>query len=213
MAASIPSQARNLPLLTTASTTIGKTYIITGANVGLGFEAAKHLATLGAAKVILAVRNPSAGQAAKLDIEAAAGLGPDSNVVQVWPLDLCSYASVRAFAKRAGDELERIDGLVMNAAVALATREMAEGHVKPVTVNVISTLLLAVLLLPVMSGMARKVGGGMLPRVVVVTSRVGFDAKEEWEGIKGDPVRGMDDEGMVPVTTWVFSVLILVSSG
>ena len=212
MAASVPTQARNLPLLATPSTTAGKTYIITGANTGLGFEAAKHLATLGAAKVILAVRNPSAGQAAKLDIETAAGLGPDSDVVQVWPLDLCSYASVRAFANRAGDELERIDGLVLNAAVALATREMAEGHVKPVTVNVISTLLLAVLLLPVMSGMAEKLGGGMLPRVVVVTSRVGFDAREEWEGIKDDPVRGMDAEDMVPLTTWVL-ILILVSSG
>jgi NAD(P)-dependent dehydrogenase (short-subunit alcohol dehydrogenase family) len=201
----LPTQAHNLPLLATPSTTAGKTYIITGANTGHGFEAAKHLATLGAAKVILGVRNPAAGQAAKLEIDTAAGLlGPDaSDVVQVWPLDLCSYASVRAFAKRAGDELARIDGLVLNAAVALATREVAEGHAKPVTVNVVSTLALAVLLLPVMSGLAKKVGGGLVPRVVVVTSRVGFDAREAWEGIKGDPVRGMDAEDMDPVATYV----------
>jgi NAD(P)-dependent dehydrogenase (short-subunit alcohol dehydrogenase family) len=201
----LPTQAHNLPLLATPSTTAGKTYIITGANTGLGFEAAKHLATLGAARVILGVRNPAAGQAAKLEIDTAAGLlGPDaSDVVQVWPLDLCSYASVRAFAKRAGDELARIDGLVLNAAVALATREVAEGHAKPVTVNVVSTLALAVLLLPVMSGLAKKVGGGLVPRVVVVTSRVGFDAREAWEGIKGDPVRGMDAEDMDPVATYV----------
>jgi NAD(P)-dependent dehydrogenase (short-subunit alcohol dehydrogenase family) len=199
----LPTQAHNLPLLATPSTTAGKTYIITGANTGLGFEAAKHLATLGAAKVILGVRNPAAGQAAKLEIDTAAGLGPHSDVVQVWPLDLCSYASVRAFAKRAGDELARIDGLVLNAAVALATREVAEGHAKPVTVNVVSTLALAVLLLPVMSGLAKKVGGGLVPRVVVVTSRVGFDAREAWEGIKGDPVRGMDAEDMEPVATYV----------
>jgi NAD(P)-dependent dehydrogenase (short-subunit alcohol dehydrogenase family) len=199
----LPTQAHNLPLLATPSTTAGKTYIITGANTGLGFEAAKHLATLGAANVILGVRNPRAGQAAKLEIDTAAGLGPHSDVVQVWPLDLCSYASVRAFAKRAGDELARIDGLVLNAAVALATREVAEGHAKPVTVNVVSTLALVVLLLPVMSGKAKEVGGGLVPRVVVVTSRVGFDAREAWEGIKGDPVRGMDAEDMDPVATYV----------
>jgi NAD(P)-dependent dehydrogenase (short-subunit alcohol dehydrogenase family) len=109
---------------------------------------------------------------------------------------------VRAFVKRATEELERIDGLILNAAVVLARREVAEGHAVPVTVNVMSTFLMAVLLLPVMSAMSKRVEG-MVPRIVVVTSRVGFDVKEQWEGMKDDPIKGMDREDIVAVNTWV----------
>jgi hypothetical protein len=36
-----------------------------------------------------------------------------------------------------------------------------------------------------------------------VGSRAGFEdgTREDWEGIKGDPIRGMDDEGMVQSKT------------
>jgi NAD(P)-dependent dehydrogenase (short-subunit alcohol dehydrogenase family) len=197
----VTTQARNLPLLATPATCSGRTYIVTGANTGLGLEAAKHLASLGAAKVILAVRNPVSGEAAKREIDEAAGTR-GSDVVQVWSLDLCSYESVKQFVKKAGEELERIDAVIENAALALEKREVAEGHVTPVTVNVISTFLMAVLLLPVMREKARRVEG-VVPRIVVVGSRVGFEdgTKADWKGIKGDPIRGMDDEGMVPVKT------------
>lgn len=189
----LPAQKRNLPLLATRENTEGRTYIVTGANTGLGFEAAKHLASLGAAKVILAVRNTIAGQAAKQEIDTAAGTA-DKNVVEVWPLDLCSYDSVKAFAKRAETQLERIDGLLENAGLAQARREFAEGHVLPVTVNVTSTFLLAVLLLPVMSEKGKRLG--IQPRLTVVTSSMGFTVKEEWEKIKEDPLTGMDDENL-----------------
>ncbi len=43
---------------------------MTGPNTGLGHEAAKHLVGLGAAKVILGVRNVSAGETAKTEIRA-----------------------------------------------------------------------------------------------------------------------------------------------
>ncbi|KAL2131204.1 hypothetical protein VTI74DRAFT_5407 [Chaetomium olivicolor] len=201
----VGAQKRNLPLLATRENTEGRTYIVTGANTGLGFEAAKHLASLGAAKVILAVRNNVTGQAAKHEIDTAAGTA-DKNVVEVWPLDLCSYDSVRAFAKRAETELERIDGLIENAGLALARREMAEGHIVPVTVNVMSTFLLAVLLLPVMSEKGKKFG--IQPRLTIVTSRMGFTVKEEWEKIKEDPLTGMDDEGMQMMQTYPLTKLV-----
>jgi hypothetical protein len=41
--AAIETQRRNLPLLATTEICSGGTYIVTGANTGLGFEAAKHL--------------------------------------------------------------------------------------------------------------------------------------------------------------------------
>lgn len=198
----VAHQKRNLPLLATREICAGKTYIVTGANVGLGFEAAKHLASLGAGRVILGVRTVAKGEAAKAAIDAAAGTA-GSGVVSVWHLDLESYDSVRTFVRRAAEELERIDAVVENAGVALATRELAEGHAKPVTVNVLSTLLMAVLLVPVMRAKAEKVGDGVPPRITILTSRAGFDetVRVDWEGVKEDPIKGMDAEDMVPVKT------------
>ncbi|GAB1312801.1 Short-chain dehydrogenase [Madurella fahalii] len=200
----IEEQKHNLPLVATRDTCAGRTYIVTGANVGLGFEAAKHFAALGAAKVILAVRNLSAGETAKAEIETSTGVAP--GVVEAWPLDLASYASVKAFAKRAATELERIDGLVENAAIAPSKRELAEGHITTVTVNVLSTFLLATLMLPVMREKAKKIG--TLPRLSIVTSRIGFEVEEEdWEKIKHDPLVGMDDEQLEVVKTYALSKL------
>jgi hypothetical protein len=42
----------------------GKTVAIIGANVGIGFEAAKHFATMNPGKLILACRNQAKGQLA-----------------------------------------------------------------------------------------------------------------------------------------------------
>ena len=198
MAAAIAHQPHNLPFLVTAETCSGSTYIVTGANTGLGFEAAKHLVALGAAKVILAVRNVSAGETAKMEIEAATGT---SNVAKVWALDLASYDSVKAFAKRAATELDRIDALIENAGVASYQRVMAEGHLVDVTVNVLSTLLLGVLLLPQMRESAQRFG--ILPHLVVVTSAFSFDSEAEWNKIKDDPLVKMDDEQMSVMETYV----------
>lgn len=197
MADAIPTQPRGLPLFATTETCSGGTYIVTGANTGLGFEAAKHLVALGAAKVIMGVRNVSAGETAKARIEAATGI---TNVADVWALDLASYDSVKAFAKRALAELDRIDALIENAAVALAQRVLAEGHIVPVTVNVLSTFLLGILLLPKMSESARRFG--ILPHLVVVTSGISFDAQADWNQIKDDPLAKMDDEEMVMLKTY-----------
>ncbi|MCB9507434.1 MAG: SDR family NAD(P)-dependent oxidoreductase [Myxococcales bacterium] len=88
----------------------GKTFVITGANSGLGFEAARVLAGLGA-RVVLACRN--SGKAA----DAAARIAAETPgaVTPFIPLDLARLASVRDFAARASDELDRIDCLVNNA--------------------------------------------------------------------------------------------------
>lgn len=198
MSAEVATQPRNLPLLATPERCSGGTYIVTGANTGLGFEAAKHLVSLGAACVIMAVRNPSAGEAAKARIEAEVETTGRTGVAQVWPLDMASYASVRAFASRAARELDRVDGLIENAGVALGTLdERAEGHLLSVTVNVLSTFLLGVLLFPKLRETASRLG--RLSHLVIVSSGVGFDAREAWEGIQDDPLVKMDSgefEGM-----------------
>ncbi|KAJ9236346.1 hypothetical protein DTO166G5_4108 [Paecilomyces variotii] len=203
MSESIETQSRILPLLATTETCAGRTYIVTGSNTGLGFEAAKHLVTLGAAKVIMAVRNVGAGETAKAEIEKATD---KPNVAEVWTLDLASYDSVKIFAKRAVAELDRIDAVIENAAVAIAQRTMAEGHILPLTVNVFSTFLLAVLLLPKLKETAQRFN--ILPCLTLVSSGVGFRAKEDWYKIKDDPFVKMDENESGLMQTYSLSKLL-----
>lgn len=184
------TQPINLPLLVTKETCAGSTYIVTGANVGLGYEAAKHLVALGSSKVILACRDTETGEKAKAEIEAATGT---SNIAEVWKLDLADYKSVKEFAKKAL-ALDRIDALIENAGVAIRPHATAEGHKLQLTVNVFSTFLLAVLLLPKMSEDAKKFG--ILPHITVITSGSCFDMEAAWNSIKDDPVGKMDGESL-----------------
>lgn len=153
------------PFPTTPCTS--QTIIVTGSNVGLGKEAARHFARLGAAKIILAVRNTKAGEDAKTDIETSTGC--DAKVLEVWNLDLASYDSCKAFAERA-EKLNRIDVLLENAALATRERSLAESHERTITVNVISTFYLAMLLLPKLKSTANDFG--IHPRLVIVSSGV-----------------------------------------
>ncbi|KAH6999636.1 putative short-chain dehydrogenase [Ilyonectria destructans] len=116
-------------------------------HTGIGLETARWFAKLNAARVILAVRNTSKGEAAAKDILAS--LDAESRCrVEVWALYLASAKSVEAFATRVQNELDRLDILLSNAAVFLYEFSMADGNETTVTVNVINTLMLAFLLLP-----------------------------------------------------------------
>ena len=101
----------------------GRTIIVTGSNVGVGFEAAKRFYEMNTARLILAVRNLSKGEDAKQSIlqqikkEAPPGSVRQETQVDVWTLDLSSFESVKSFAKKCDEELERIDVLLANAAV------------------------------------------------------------------------------------------------
>lgn len=101
----------------------GKTIIVTGANVGLGKEAARHFARLNAEKVIIACRSTEKGEAAKRDIEAST---KRSGAIEVWQLDLQSYDSVKAFAKRA-EGLKRLDAIVENAGICTCNGVVSLG--------------------------------------------------------------------------------------
>ena len=101
----------------------GRTVIVTGSNVGLGLEAAKRFYAMNPARLILAVRTLSKGEDAKrVILEGGKKVGPHGDVtgetnIEVWALDLSSFESVRKFAKKCEEELERIDILLENAAV------------------------------------------------------------------------------------------------
>src|SRR3954469_15947904 len=123
----------------------GKTVVVTGSNVGLGKEAARHYARLGASNIILAVRDLKKGNAAKEDIESTTKIA--KNVIQVWHLDMALYSSVQDFAKRI-QGLERVDIFIANAGIAGFTWRTAEDNEAMITVNVVSTFLLAFLVIP-----------------------------------------------------------------
>ncbi|UZJ53793.1 hypothetical protein CBS101457_003113 [Exobasidium rhododendri] len=146
----------------------GQTIIVTGSNSGLGKEAARHFARLKVSKLILAVRNTKAGAIAKREIEESTGCG--KSVIEVWPLDLSSYDSVKAFASRASSTLPRIDALVENAGISTQKFSLSEGHEQTITVNVISTFLLALLMVPKLKSVAKEFG--FKPRLTIVSSEV-----------------------------------------
>jgi NAD(P)-dependent dehydrogenase (short-subunit alcohol dehydrogenase family) len=173
-------QCDKLPVLVNQDTCAGKTYIVTGANNGLGLETARHLVGSSALRVILAVRNTTSGAAAKADIERTTGR---TGVAEVWHLDLASFASVREFASKAEKELDRVDGLIENAGVMMDKWTVAEGMETSMTVNVVSTMLLAVLLMPVLMKSAKQ--HDIKPRVVFVVSGLGFQPAARKELVKG----------------------------
>jgi len=101
----------------------GKTYVITGANAGAGFEAAKLLAKHGA-EIIMASRNPTKVDAAITAIKNE--VGSDAKLTRI-DLDLASLKSVRAAAEQILAKVPQIDGLVCNAAIAqVAKQELTE---------------------------------------------------------------------------------------
>ncbi|MFM8998562.1 MAG: oxidoreductase, partial [Actinomycetota bacterium] len=131
----------------------GRRVVVTGANSGIGFEAARAFAARGA-EVTLAVRSRERGEAAAARIAGA---------VRVEELDLASLASVRAFASRWSGGL---DILVNNAGVmAIPRRETADGFEMQFGTNHLGHFALTGLLL----GSLRERPGA---RVVTVSSNL-----------------------------------------
>ncbi len=89
----------------------GKTVLITGANSGIGKEAALQLAEFGAC-VIMACRSEERGEKARLEILQKF---PNAELI-VMPLDLSSQASIKILAEQIIANFQRLDVLIHNAA-------------------------------------------------------------------------------------------------
>lgn len=66
----------------------GKTVLITGANVGLGYEAFVKFAALGASRIILGMRSLARGETAKAQVCRRTGYDPN-NIAMVSPERTC----------------------------------------------------------------------------------------------------------------------------
>lgn len=88
-----------------------KTCLITGANSGIGKQAAIQIAQAGL-RVVLACRNRARGEAAVVDVRQAS----NSESVELLPVDMSLQASVREAAATFLETHEHLDVLIHNAA-------------------------------------------------------------------------------------------------
>ena len=108
---------------------------------------------MNAAKVILAVRTISKGEAAAKEI--ARSQPKSATRLEVWQVDLSNYQSVKEFADRV-KTLDRLDALIQNAGILTTKFSLAESQESTITVNVIGAVLLVLSLYPKMQESAAK---------------------------------------------------------
>ena len=123
----------------------GKTALITGATGGIGKEAARGLARLGA-EVIIVGRDEQRGQAALEELRATTG-----GRVHLLLADLSVQAEVHRLAEQVQDQFARLDVLVNNVAGIFRQRtETADGIEATFALGHLAPFLLTHLLQPML---------------------------------------------------------------
>ncbi len=138
--------------LSEATSQTGRIAIVTGANIGLGYDTALALAAKGC-KVVLACRSPDKAAAARERIQA---LHPTAQL-ECMALDLGSLASVCAFAASFTQTHRKLDLLINNAGVMMPPYSVSEdGFESQMAANYLGHFALTGLLLPLLSATARS---------------------------------------------------------
>ena len=124
----------------------GKTYVITGATSGTGFEASRILASKGA-KVVMLNRNPKKSADAIAAIKQELGNDADGSFI---PMDLGDQASVKKAAEEVLKTVSRIDALMCNGAIAQVPKQVitVDGWESQMGVNYYGHFTLQALLYP-----------------------------------------------------------------
>ncbi|HEX3962351.1 MAG TPA: SDR family oxidoreductase [Trebonia sp.] len=138
----------------------GRLFVVTGANSGLGREAARRLAGAGA-HVVLAVRTQAKGEQARAAILAEF---PQA-AIEVRRLDLADLGSVKEFAEGLIADGTPLDVLLSNAGVMTPPSRLttADGFELQFGTNFLGHFALTLRLLPLLLAAAA-------PRVVTVSS-------------------------------------------
>jgi NAD(P)-dependent dehydrogenase (short-subunit alcohol dehydrogenase family) len=124
----------------------GKIAIVTGANIGLGFETSKALARKGV-EVIMACRNMEKAEDAKASILAE---NPNARLT-LMTLDLNDFASVKSFASSFKEKHSKLDFLINNAGIMMPPfQKTKDGFESQFGVNYLSHFLLTGLLIDVL---------------------------------------------------------------
>ena len=96
-----------------------KTYLITGANTGAGFQAARILLHKGA-EVVMLNRNEKKSNKAIDDLKEEYGAEAKVSFIK---MDLAELYSVRNAANEVIDRVAKVDALICNAAVAQIAKQ------------------------------------------------------------------------------------------
>ena len=159
---------------------VGRRAVITGANSGIGFEAALALAHNGAELILPARTQAKANDAGALILKQV----PDAKL-HPEILDLAVQASVHAFAHRVIERFpgQSLDLLINNAGVmALPTREVTgDGFERQFATNYLGPFALTMLLLPSI----KQIAGS---RVVTVSSSASNQGKIEFDNLQSERV-------------------------
>ena len=137
----------------------GKTALVTGGNIGLGFETVKALASKGA-HVLLAARNEEKGRSAVTEVQK---LVPNAQV-ELLHLDLASQSSIRAAAAEVSERFSQLDLLINNAGImAMPETKTEDGFESQFGVNHLGHWSLTALLMD-------NLKAAEAARIVTVTS-------------------------------------------
>ncbi|KAI1210035.1 NAD(P)-binding protein [Annulohypoxylon truncatum] len=149
----------------------GKVAIITGSNTGLGFEAAKQMLELRLSHLIIAVRSSAKGEAAAAKLRAQF----PKATIEVMLVDMSRYDSIQDFVLRVESQLSRLDIVILNAGLMKLTYNAVPdtGHEEIVQVNYLSTVLLAILLLPILKS---KSPTGTPGRLTIINAALALTA-------------------------------------
>lgn len=153
----------------------GKVAIVTGANIGLGYETALAFAKK-ETTVILACRSLDKAQQAMNTILKKF---PKANL-EIILLDLNSLESVRDFVGEFGQKYERLDFLIANAGIMIPPfKKTQEGFESQFGVNYLAHFLLVNLLFPILKKTKES-------RVVMLSSIAHKNGKIDFENLNAE---------------------------
>jgi len=147
--------------------------VITGGNRGIGQETALTLARLGA-HVIIACRDTKKGEQVAADFKTERG-AKSGGIVEVLPLDLTSFKSVRELADTLEKRKKKINILINNAGGMSSTSTTVDGLDNMWQINLLGHFFLLTNLLLKSSSLARRARIIHVSSLLHIKGHINFD--------------------------------------